>query len=83
MGRAYSDQQRQAVQGLLEAGRDEEYVEKETGVSERTVHRWKKELETTGRIGKPPSSRTGRHKILNDEVEAVSASHAAGLSSLT
>jgi hypothetical protein len=30
------------------------------------------ELERTGRIGKPPESRTGRHRVLNPEVETVS-----------
>ena len=52
MGRAYSDAQKSAVKQLLETGRDEEIIEKETGVSERTVRRWKQELERTGRIGK-------------------------------
>jgi transposase len=57
---------------LLEAGRDEEFIEKDTGVSDRTIRRWKMELERTGRIGKPPESRTGRHRVLNAEVETVS-----------
>jgi transposase len=63
---------------LLEAGRDEEFIEKDTGVSDRTIRRWKMELERTGRIGKPPESRTGRHRVLNAEVETVSTtlSHA-------
>ena len=52
MGKAYSEEQRLTVKGLLEAGRDEEAIEKETGVSDRTIRRWKLELERTGRIGK-------------------------------
>ena len=72
MGRAYSPEQRERVKVLLEAGRDEETIEKETGVSDRTIRRWKMELERTGRIGKPPESRTGRHRVLNPEVENVS-----------
>ena len=52
MGKAYSEEQRLTVKGLLEAGRDEESIEKETGVSDRTIRRWKLELERTGRIGK-------------------------------
>ena len=52
MGKAYSEQQRLLVKGLLEQGRDEESIEKETGVSDRTIRRWKLELERTGRIGK-------------------------------
>lgn len=52
MGKAYSEDQRQLVKGLLEAGRDEESIEKDTGVSDRTIRRWKLELERTGRIGK-------------------------------
>lgn len=91
MGKAYSEEQRLHVKGLLEAGRDEEAIEKETGVSDRTIRRWKLELERTGRIGKvngavyiqgtdfetgltvgqPPESRTGRHRVLNADVEAV------------
>jgi transposase len=62
---------------LLEAGRDEEFIEKDTGVSDRTIRRWKMELERTGRIGKPPESRTGRHRVLNAEVETVSTSAVA------
>jgi transposase len=66
---------------LLEAGRDEEFIEKDTGVSDRTIRRWKMELERTGRIGKPPESRTGRHRVLNAEVETVSTTVVArGLS---
>ena len=52
MGKAYSETQRIRVKGLLEQGRDEESIEKETGVSDRTIRRWKLELERTGRIGK-------------------------------
>lgn len=52
MGKAYSESQRERVKGLLEQGRDEEAIEKETGVSDRTIRRWKLELERTGRIGK-------------------------------
>ena len=59
------------VKGLLEEGRDEETIEKETGVSDRTIRRWKLELERTGRIGKPPESRTGRHRVLSAETEQV------------
>ena len=72
MGRAYNQDQRDRVKVLLEAGRDEEFIEKDTGVSDRTIRRWKMELERTGRIGKPPESRTGRHRVLNAEVETVS-----------
>lgn len=70
-GKAYLPEQKDAVKALLEQGRDEEHIEKETGVSDRTIRRWKMELEKTGRIGKPPESRTGRHRVLNPEVEAV------------
>ena len=66
--------QRDRVKALLEAGRDEETIEKETQVSDRTIRRWKMELERTGRIGKPPESRTGRHRVLNPEVETVGSS---------
>ena len=52
MGKAYSEEQKLQVKGLLEQGRDEESIEKETGVSDRTIRRWKLELERTGRIGK-------------------------------
>lgn len=52
MGKAYSEDQRAHVRTLLETGRDEESIEKETGVSDRTIRRWKLELERTGRIGK-------------------------------
>jgi hypothetical protein len=72
MGKAYTEEQRHNVKLLLESGRDEETIEKETGVSDRTIRRWKLELERTGRIGKPPESRTGRHRVLNADVEAVS-----------
>ncbi|KAK4550213.1 hypothetical protein LTR36_003180 [Oleoguttula mirabilis] len=75
MGKAYSEEQRLRVKGLLESGRDEESIEKETGVSDRTIRRWKLELERTGRIGKPPESRTGRHRVLNAEVEAALFEH--------
>ncbi|KAK3709261.1 hypothetical protein LTR37_010999 [Vermiconidia calcicola] len=71
MGKAYSEDQRLQVKALLEQGRDEEAIEKETGVSDRTVRRWKLELERTGRIGKPPESRTGRHRVLTPEVESA------------
>jgi transposase len=74
MGKAYNQDQRDRVKVLLEAGRDEETIEKDTGVSDRTIRRWKMELERTGRIGKPPESRTGRHRVLNPEVETVSLS---------
>lgn len=74
MGKAYNQDQRDRVKLLLEAGRDEETIEKETGVSDRTIRRWKMELERTGRIGKPPESRTGRHRVLNPDVETVSGS---------
>ncbi|KAK5172311.1 uncharacterized protein LTR77_003949 [Saxophila tyrrhenica] len=75
MGRAYTPEQREQVRSLLELGRDEETIEKETGVSDRTIRRWKLELERTGRIGKPPESRTGRHRVLNDEIEAALFEH--------
>lgn len=52
MGRAYDANQKVAVKALLESGRNEEDIEKETGVSDRTIRRWKLELERTGRIGK-------------------------------
>lgn len=52
MGKSYAPEQRVQVKELLEAGRDEESIEKETGVSDRTIRRWKLELERTGRIGK-------------------------------
>ncbi|EMC95129.1 hypothetical protein BAUCODRAFT_123603 [Baudoinia panamericana UAMH 10762] len=71
LGKAYSEEQKLQVRSLLEAGRDEEAIEKDTGVSDRTVRRWKLELERTGRIGKPPESRTGRHRVLNADVEAA------------
>lgn len=71
MGKAYNQEQRDRVKLLLEAGRDEEFVEQDTGVSDRTIRRWKMELERTGRIGKPPESRTGRHRVLNPEIETV------------
>jgi transposase len=73
MGKAYNQSQRDHVKSLLEAGREEDEIEKESGVSDRTIRRWKTELEKTGRIGKPPESRTGRHRVLNAEVEAVRA----------
>lgn len=71
MGKAYTEEQRNTVKLLLEAGREEESIEKETGVSDRTIRRWKLELERTGRIGKPREARTGRHRVLNPDVEAV------------
>ena len=52
MGKAYSEDQRARVKVLLEDGRDEDEIEKDTGVSDRTIRRWKLELERTGRIGK-------------------------------
>jgi len=62
MGKAYSDEQRIHVRTLLETGRDEESIEKETGVSDRTIRRWKLELERTGRIGKV-CARTYNHSF--------------------
>lgn len=56
MGKAYLEEQRLAVKALLEQGRDEESIEKETGVSDRTIRRWRQELTSTGRIGKVSSS---------------------------
>jgi len=50
MGKAYSPEQREHVRQLLEAGRDEDNIEKETQVSDRTIRRWKLELERTGRM---------------------------------
>lgn len=76
-GKAYTAEQREQVRGLLEQGKDEETIEKTTGVSDRTIRRWKLELERTGRIGKPPESRTGRHRVLSAEIEAVSVTEAA------
>lgn len=52
MGKAYTESQREKVKNLLEQGREEDAIEKETGVSDRTIRRWKLELERTGRIGK-------------------------------
>lgn len=52
MGKSYSESQREDVRALLERGENEEAIEKETGVSDRTIRRWKLELERTGRIGK-------------------------------
>ncbi|KAK1043754.1 hypothetical protein LTS16_007852 [Friedmanniomyces endolithicus] len=75
MGKAYSPKQREHVRQLLEAGRNEENIEKETQVSDRTIRRWKLELERTGRIGKPPESRTGRHRVLNKDVETALFQH--------
>jgi transposase len=71
MPKAYTPEQRDHVRQLLEAGKDEDSIEKTTGVSDRTIRRWKLELERTGRIGKPPESRTGRHRVLSPDVEAV------------
>lgn len=45
MGKAYTAQQRETVKVLLEQGRDEDSIERETGVSDRTIRRWKLELE--------------------------------------
>ena len=75
MGKAYSEEQRLRVRRLLEQRANEEAIEKETGVSDRTIRRWKLELERTGRIGKPPESRTGRHRVLSAEVEGVSVEY--------
>ncbi|KAI5366592.1 Putative Homeobox-like domain superfamily protein [Septoria linicola] len=75
MGKAYSPEQREHVRQLLESGRDEESIEKETGVSDRTIRRWKLELERTGRIGKPPEARTGRHRVLSAEIEQALLDH--------
>lgn len=50
MGRAYSSEQREQVRVLLESGKDEDAIEKETGVSDRTVRRWKLELERSKSI---------------------------------
>lgn len=68
---------------LLESGRDEESIEKETGVSDRTIRRWKLELERTGRIGKPPEARTGRHRVLSVEIEQALLDHVRDNPSLT
>lgn len=72
MGKSYTQDQRDRVKVLLESGKDEDAIEKDTGVSDRTIRRWRMELEKTGRIGKPPESRTGRHRVLTAEVETVS-----------
>ena len=78
MGKAYSPSQREHVRTLLESNHSEEAIEKETGVSDRTIRRWKVELERTGRIGKPPESRTGRHRVLSAEVEKALFDHVRG-----
>lgn len=52
MGKAYTEEQRLAVKELLEQGREEDAIEAQTGVSDRTIRRWRIELERTGRIGK-------------------------------
>lgn len=52
MGKAYTEEQRVTVKQLLEEGRAEDDIEKATGVSDRTIRRWRQELERTGRIGK-------------------------------
>ncbi|OQN99875.1 hypothetical protein B0A51_18939 [Rachicladosporium sp. CCFEE 5018] len=77
MGRAYTQLQRDAVKALLESGADETSIERDTSVSDRTIRRWKLELEKTGRIGKPPESRTGRHRVLNPEVEQALCEYVA------
>lgn len=62
---------------LLQAGRSEEEIEKETAVSDRTIRRWKLELERFGRIGKPPESRTGRHRVMGPDIEQALFEHVA------
>lgn len=57
MGKAYHDGQKVAVKELLEQGHDEDAIEAQTGVSDRTIRRWKLELERTGRIGKVRDAR--------------------------
>lgn len=56
MAKGYSEEQKEQVRSLLERNLDEEAIEKETGVSDRTIRRWKLELERTGRIGKVSAS---------------------------
>ncbi|KAG9548851.1 hypothetical protein KCU71_g15746, partial [Aureobasidium melanogenum] len=69
MGKAYPEEARSQVKQLLQQGVAEDEIEKQTGVSDRTIRRWKLELERYGRIGKPPESRTGRHRVMNKDVE--------------
>ncbi|KAI5210680.1 hypothetical protein E4T39_00152 [Aureobasidium subglaciale] len=67
--KAYPEEARSQVRQLLQQGVAEDEIEKQTGVSDRTIRRWKLELERYGRIGKPPESRTGRHRVMNKDVE--------------
>jgi len=60
---------------LLRLGHSEETIVRETQVRDRTFRRWKLELERTGRIGKPPESRTGRHRVLTPEIEQALFAH--------
>ncbi len=52
MPKSYTDTQKANAKQLLENGVEEEKIEQTTGVSTRTLRRWKTELQTTGRIGK-------------------------------
>ena len=45
---------RDRVKELIARGVSEGEIEKQTAVNDRTVRRWKHELDKTGRIGKPP-----------------------------
>ena len=64
MAKGYSAEQREQVRVLLESGQhNEEDIEKTTGVSDRTIRRWKLELERTGRIGKVCISRQSQEQV--------------------
>lgn len=54
---------------FIRAGIDEATIERETGVSDRSIRRWRLDIEKTGRIGKPPESRTGRRRAVTPEME--------------
>ncbi|KAI5205647.1 hypothetical protein E4T38_04235 [Aureobasidium subglaciale] len=69
MGKAYPEEARSQVRQLLQQGVAEDEIEKQTGVSDRTIRRWKVMRLRYGRIGKPPESRTGRHRVMNKDVE--------------
>ncbi|KAI5242024.1 hypothetical protein E4T43_05041 [Aureobasidium subglaciale] len=69
MGKAYPEEARSQVRQLLQQGVAEDEIEKQTGVSDRTIRRWKVKRLRYGRIGKPPESRTGRHRVMNKDVE--------------
>lgn len=60
---------------MLREGRFMNDISRETKVSGRTIRRWKQDLAESGRIGKPPGSRTGRHRALNADVEQALVDH--------